>query len=208
MRITAEARQKTRERLLAVAHKLLARRSLSDVTTREVAEHAGAAHATLFNYFPTKEDLALALCRRLLDEAEADFAARRRGDEALDEDLFAHAAAGLRRLQPYRQWAGALLAAALRPLPGAPDAPGADDPAALQARHLATVREVIARQRGADAASPVALHLYWSLWLGVLTWWAADPSENQQDTLAVLDHSLRMFAASLDGAAPVPGDAT
>jgi AcrR family transcriptional regulator len=207
MRITAEARQKTRERLLAVAHRLLARRSLADVTTREVAEQAGSAHATLFNYFPTKEDLALALCRGLLDEAEADWTARRRGDESLEEDLFAHAAAGLRRLQPYRQWAGALLATALRPVPGAPEATGDDDPTALRARHLASVREAVARQRGAAAASPVALHLYWSLWLGVLAWWAADASENQAETLAVLDHSLRMFVASLDGAAPVPGDA-
>jgi len=206
MRITAEAKQKTRERLLAVAHKLLARRSLADVTTREVADQAGLAHATLFNYFPTKDDLALALCRQLLDEAEADFAARRRGDEGLDEDLFAHAAAGLRRLSPYRPWAGTLLAA-FRPVPGAPEVPGDDDPAALASRHLAAVSGIIARHRGAAAASPMALHLYWSLWLGVLTWWAADASESQQDTLAVLDHSLRMFGASLDGAASASGAA-
>src|SRR5262249_10879203 len=83
------------------AHRLLARRRLSEVTTREVAEQAQLAHGTLFNYFATKEDLALALCRQLLEQAEADYAGQRRGDEALDEDLFAHAAAGLRRPGPY-----------------------------------------------------------------------------------------------------------
>ena len=205
MRITAEAKQRTRERLLHVAHRLLARRRLADVTTREVADQAGLAHGTLFNYFPTKEDLALALCRQLLDQAEADYAARRRGDEGLEEDLFAHAAAGLRRLQPYRAWAGALLGAAFRPGVGATDARD-DDPGALQARHLATVREILQRHRGLAADSPLALHLYWTLWLGVLGWWAADPSEHQQETLAVLDHSLRMLTASLDGAVAT-GDA-
>ena len=56
------------------------------------------------------------------------------------------------------------------------------------------------RHRGATAASPLALHLYWTLWLGVLGWWAVDTSEHQQETLAVLDHSLRLLAGSLDGA--------
>jgi AcrR family transcriptional regulator len=205
MRITAEAKQRTRERLLEVAHRLLARRDLASVTTREVAEQAGLAHATLFNYFPTKDDLALALCRQLLGLAEADYVQRRQGDEGLEEDLFAHAAAGLRRLAPYRAWAGALLGAAFRPGVGAPDARD-DDPVALQARHLATVREILQRHRGLAADSPLALHLYWTLWLGVLGWWAADASEHQQETLAVLDHSLRMLTASLDGAVAT-GDA-
>jgi AcrR family transcriptional regulator len=199
MRITAEAKQQTRERLLAVAHRLLARRRLADVTTREIAEAARLAHGTLFNYFATKEDLALALCRQLLDQAEADCAAERRGEESLEEELFAHAVAGLRRLSPYRAWAGALLGAAFRP--GVPAEPSADDgPEALQARHLQTVRAALQRHRGGAAASPLALHLYWTLWLGVLGWWAADTSEHQQETLAVLDHSLRLLTASLDGA--------
>jgi len=201
MRITAEAKQRTRERLLDVAHRLLARRSLADVTTREVAEQAQLAHGTLFNYFATKEDLAVALCRQLLDQAEADHAGQTRGDESLDEELFAHAAAGLRRLAPYRTWAGALLGAAFRPGVAAPETANGDEPSALQSRHLQTVRAILQRHRGKDAAGPLPLHLYWTLWLGVLGWWAADTSEHQQETLAVLDHSLRMLVASLDGAA-------
>lgn len=206
MRITAEAKQQTRRQLLAAAHVLLARQDLSGVTTREVAARAGTAHATLFNYFASKEALALALCRQLLEQAEGDFAARRRGDEELEEDLFAHAAAAMKRLRPYRGWAGALLAAACGPAQaGAAD--GEDDAGALRARHLDTVRGLVGLARGEAAASPLALHLYWSLWLGVLTWWAADRSEGQHETLAVLDHSLRVFVASLDGAAPAAGDA-
>ena len=70
MRITAQAKAETLERLLDAAGRRL-RRS-PDLTTREVASEAGVAHGTLFNYFPTKEALARAVCEReLVAAAEA-----------------------------------------------------------------------------------------------------------------------------------------
>src|SRR5262245_30143568 len=163
MRVSAEVKRQTRSRLLGIAHRLLARHGLQGVTTRDVADEAGLAHGTLFNYFPTKEALALALCRRLLAEAEAEFAARPGGSESLEEALFAHVAAGLRALRPFRPWAGSLLGVTFRP-PTVDGASGADagasgggasadddepdDPYELQARHLAIVRDLIARHRG------------------------------------------------------------
>ncbi|MGQ0553011.1 MAG: TetR/AcrR family transcriptional regulator [Planctomycetota bacterium] len=223
MRITAAAKLRTRERLLQAARRLLSRRTLAEVTTRELAEGGGIGHATLFNYFPTKEDLALALCSELLAQAEADFAAEAHTSASVDEALFAHAAAGLRRLLPYRAWAGTLLASALAPgltpssapspasaesLDGKASAPSeadTDTPADLQTRHLATVQAILARRPDALGPGPRELHLYWTLWIGVLGWWAADRSEHQQDTLGLLDQSLRLFLASLDGPA-VRGD--
>jgi len=210
VRVSAEVKRQTRSRLLGIAHKLLARHGLQGVTTRDVADEAGLAHGTLFNYFPTKEALALALCRRLLAEAEAEFAARPAGGESLEEALFAHVAAGLRALRPFRPWAGSLLGVTFRPPTeggpfGGADAPVAeaadddepDDPYELQARHLAIVRDLITRHRGRASASPVALHLYWSLYLGVLSWWSADASPRQEDTLVVLDQSMRMLTRAL-----------
>ncbi len=41
------------------------------------------------------------------------------------------------------------------------------------------------------------MHLYWTLYLGVLSFWAADESPNQEDTLVVLDQSMRLFVGSL-----------
>jgi Tetracyclin repressor-like, C-terminal domain len=41
------------------------------------------------------------------------------------------------------------------------------------------------------------MQLYWTLYLGVLAYWAADASPNQEDTLALLDQSLKLFVASL-----------
>ncbi len=43
----------------------------------------------------------------------------------------------------------------------------------------------------------MALQIYWSLYAGLLVFWANDTSPRQEDTLALLDHSLEMFASWL-----------
>ena len=45
--------------------------------------------------------------------------------------------------------------------------------------------------------SVMTMHLYWTLYLGVLSFWAADESPNREDTLVVLDESMRLFVGSL-----------
>ena len=39
--------------------------------------------------------------------------------------------------------------------------------------------------------------MYWTLYTGVLAFWAGDKSPKQEDTLALLDQSLAMFVAWL-----------
>ena len=39
----------------------------------------------------------------------------------------------------------------------------------------------------------MALQLYWTLYTGVLAFWAKDTSPKQEDTLALLDESMTMF---------------
>jgi hypothetical protein len=43
------------------------------------------------------------------------------------------------------------------------------------------------------------MQLYWTLYLGVLAYWATDVSPKQEDTMALLDQSLKLFVASLGG---------
>jgi hypothetical protein len=43
----------------------------------------------------------------------------------------------------------------------------------------------------------VTVQLYWTLYLGVLAYWAADESPGQEDSLTLLDQSLKLFVASL-----------
>ena len=85
MRITAKAKQETRLKLLECAHKLFLAKGFEATTTRDVANAAGIATGTLFNYFASKEALAMTIVCEALDEAGAEFEGRLRGDEALDE---------------------------------------------------------------------------------------------------------------------------
>src|ERR1700749_5221319 len=50
---------KTREGILAAAMKLFTERGFDSVTVAEVARAADVSEKTVFNYFPTKEDLVV-----------------------------------------------------------------------------------------------------------------------------------------------------
>jgi AcrR family transcriptional regulator len=204
MRVTAKAKEKTRGEILAVARNLFQKKGFSQTTTRDIASGARIATGTLFNYFPTKEELALAIVGCSLSEARAEFQGRRRGNETLDELLFAHVAAGLRSLRPHRGYVAEVLNTSLGPL--------AKTPASGEGEHirkslLETVKELIAPAEPPARPEPSAvdLHLYWTLFLGVLAYWAADESPHQEDTLVLLDHSMKLFVNSLTGE---PGQTT
>ncbi len=196
MRVTAQKKQQTRRRIVDRARKLFHDKGFEQTTTRDIAEAAGIAAGTMFNYFPTKEALAMTIVCEALDEAGAEFEGRLRGDEALGEALFAHVAVGLRHLVPHRTYVGEVLETALSPF--AKDAV-CEQAQQLRVSHLETVRELVASHRLPAPRAPEVMttHLYWTLYLGVLSFWAADESPNQEDTLVVLDQSTRLFVESL-----------
>jgi hypothetical protein len=71
-----------------------------------------------------------------------------------------------------------------------------EDNQSFRVAHLETVAHLVKR-RGLGEMSPVAIQLYWTLYTGVLMFWARDRSPKQEDTLALLDHSLAMFVGWL-----------
>jgi len=196
MRVTADVKQETRRRIIESARKLFADKGFEQTTTRDIVADAGIAAGTLYNYFPTKESLAMTLIIEALDGAAEDFASTRRCDESLEESLFAHVNAGLWRLAPHRRYLAEVLETALSPF--AERSPGGEAER-LRLGHLETVGQLIAGRAppGAPAHSALTMHLYWTLYLGVLAFWANDPSPNQEDTRVVLDQSMRLFAAWL-----------
>ena len=80
----------------------------------------------------------------------------------------------------------------MNPLVLAPD----DEAVALRTSHLETVAR-LSKQHGPGDLPAVALQLYWTLYIGVLMFWAQDRSPKQEDTLALLDESLAMFTGWL-----------
>ncbi len=192
MRVTAEKKDATRRRIVEAALEMFRSRGFDATTTRDIARSAGIASGTLFNYFQTKEAIvgqlaedALAGARNALAKGPVE------GD--LSEDLFALVAAELRGLKPLRKFIAPLWETALCPLASG-SRNSVSDP--FCADHLEIVAE-IARRHGIADLSPVALQVYWALYTGVLTFWAADTSPRQEDTLALLDQSMNMFAAWL-----------
>jgi AcrR family transcriptional regulator len=80
-----------RERILATAYELFARRAIRDVGIDEVIERAGVAKATLYRHFPSKDDLVIAFLERREERwtvAWVEAEARRRGSTP-EEQLLA-----------------------------------------------------------------------------------------------------------------------
>jgi AcrR family transcriptional regulator len=144
----AMRKQETRRRIAATAFDLFTRRGFDAVTVAEVAAAAGVTEKTVFNHFPSKEDLvysedtqfeatllaavggrppgepALAAAERFLLERyrrlRFDPAARRRA-AALAELVVASPALRARERRIYARYAGALAELIAAEWPGPPD---------------------------------------------------------------------------------------
>jgi hypothetical protein len=101
----------------------------------------------------------------------------------------------LRQLKPLRKFIAPLLETSLGPLTAVQYS---DSTNGLRVGHMEIVAG-LAHKHGFPDLSPVALHVYWTLYIGALAFWAGDKSPKQEDTLALLDQSLAMFVAWLRG---------
>jgi len=191
LRITLEAKQRTRERILETAERLFRKQGFETATTRELAQAAGIASGTLFNYFASKEAIALELVLAALERAVAACERRASGLRNLEEDLYALIAAGLRELRPLRSLVPAVIETCL----GAArcSSGGNEGAEALRLRQLEAAGRLAQHHGVGEAFSALAQELYWTLYTGVLAYWSRDESPRQEDTLAYLDAALKMF---------------
>lgn len=204
MRIDLQTKAATRHRILKVAATLFTRVGWDRATTRSIATSAGIATGTLFNYFSSKEGIAATLISDALAKAKDEFERRRRGEESLEEDLFSYVWTGLRYLQPSKTFLGCALETLLSPLARSFSEHPGD---LIRTEHLETVERLIASHGVMEPLSVLTIQLYWTLYLGVLAYWATDVSPKQEDTMALLDRSLKLFVASLGEEALPLGEA-
>jgi AcrR family transcriptional regulator len=203
MRVTQEQREETQRRIVATARKLFSKKGFDATTTREVAVSSGIASGTFFNYFETKEALVLTLVGDALADACDAFLKERRPQATLEEELFAFIAAALRHLRPHRPYLGAAIENLLvAPRPSDLAAPRHS----IRSRQVEAMGEIFHRH-GHTRTDAVALHLCWTLYLAVLSFFVADESPGQEDTLALADRTAGVLITSVDAMTGERGDA-
>ncbi len=198
MRVTDKAKAATRGRILDVAAERFTQGNWETTTTRDIAAAAGIANGTLFNYFVSREAIVAALIEEAMPAAAKRYRQRRSGQESLEEEIFLFEWTALKSLRRYRSFLAPALESVFSPLARPARR---DSGARVRESHLAAIAEIVTNH-GIPAPLPAfQLQLYWTLHLGVLSYWAADLSSHQEDSMALLDRSIKLFVASLQGGA-------
>src|SRR5512138_415356 len=111
-----ENKERTRRAILKAALELFEQHGFHRTTTRAISRRARIAEGTLFNYFETKEDLALYFFQQELEQV-IDWYGGNKGlaRAALPEGLFAIIQHLFERLAPYEDFIGAVYLRALQP---------------------------------------------------------------------------------------------
>src|SRR5881275_1456221 len=136
----ADQKEATRARIVAAALALFRTRGFDATTTKAIAQRARVAEGTVFNYFPTKEDIALHFLEQEVDHAMAAVRGNTRLRKAdLSENLFALVQTQLEFLAPHERFIGAAFVQALKP--GSKLGLFSPSAQALQFRYLAFVQE-------------------------------------------------------------------
>lgn len=192
------------QRIVTAALALFQSKGFDATTTKAIARKAGIAEGTVFNYFRTKEDIALHFFEAEVDHAIAAVRGSARLRAApLEEKLFALIQSQLAYLAPYERFIGAALVEALRP--GSSLGFLSHKAQALRHRYMGFVQELVeesmAGQKRIVPASWWLPDAFWIYYLGALLFWLHDTSPRKQNTLAFLDSTLRIGVALINGRA-------
>lgn len=202
MRITQQAKQECRARILEKAADLFARCGFDQTTTRDIALASGVAAGTMFNYFPSKETMAMTMVNDALARGRDEFERLRDGSGTLAEELYLFIGSGLRMLRPLRPFLGPVLERSLSPFPRRSVCPEGET---ARVQHLECVQQILARHGFSATPDFVATTIYWSLYLGILAYWTGDDSEHQEASQGLIDYSVRTFVQMISGAAAHEG---
>ncbi|HEX8174917.1 MAG TPA: TetR/AcrR family transcriptional regulator [Pyrinomonadaceae bacterium] len=195
----AQNKQEIRERIVKAALSLFQTKGFDATTTKAIARKAGIAEGTVFNYFKSKDDIALHFFEQEVDQAMAAVRENPRLRKApLEEKLFTLVHSQLEFLAHHERFIGAAVIHALKPT--SPLGPFSHRSQELRHRYLGFVEELIeesAPKNRRSALTFFAPEVFWIYYLGVLLYWLYDTSEGKQNTLAFLDRSLNVGVSML-----------
>ena len=188
----AQNKAAIRKRIVTSALSLFQTKGFDATTTKAIARKAGIAEGTVFNYFRTKEDIALHFFEQEVDQAIASVRDNPRLRKApLEEKLFALVHAQLEFLAPYEKFIGAAFIHALKP--ASPLGIFSHRAQELRHRYVGFVQELLDESLPKTKHTPLSFlapEVFWIYYLGALLFWLHDSSPGKQHTLAFLDRSL------------------
>ncbi len=196
MRITKKAKANNRKKILKVAEELFARQGYEQTTTRDISKACGMAKGTLFNYFQSKETLAMTMVAEAFETGREQYERRKSGEESFEEELFLLIVSELRALMPFRNYIGPVLESGMSVFEKVTPC---ETGGKIRESHQKTVTTIMASHNYETSDNSIAITMYWSLYLGILAYWSRDISSNQSETLTLVDYSMHMFTNTVAG---------
>lgn len=195
----AEKKDATRQRIVEAALELFQSSGFDATTTKAIARKAGIAEGTVFNYFRTKDDIALHFFEQEVEHAIKSVRDNARLSKAsLEEKLFALIQRQLEYIAPYERFIGNALVEALKP--SSKLGILSHRAQALRLRYVAFVEDLMEAAIPKKRFIPIrwwAPDAFWVLYLATLLFWLHDTSDGKQKTLAFLDRSLKVGVSML-----------
>src|ERR1051325_3510656 len=197
-------KEATKKKILEVSLQLFQKMGFGRTTMRDIARKSGIALGTTYNYFPTKEHLALYFFERALEEVMERYRKEEPSDAPLEERIFLLLSIELEQIAPYEEFLHLLLAPAI--VPASRLHPFSVYSQRLKNRYLEFVGRVLeeARDRGEFPSlrlDSMVLSAFWVFHLGIMMFWLNDTSRKKEDTYILLDKSLRFILNALRGKA-------
>lgn len=187
-------KERTKADILEAALDLFRKNGLEGTTTKQISTRAGIAEGTLFNYFKTKEDLALYFFQKETDDLIEWFKTESNLETApLPEKLFAIIHRQLEYLSPYEDFIGAVFFRSLQPRSKL--SPLSLDSQELRLKYLKFIRAVLMdaeEKEEIPAVGEIGAYAVGLFYIGIVLHWLHDASRGKQKTLALLDRSLKL----------------
>jgi AcrR family transcriptional regulator len=187
-------KEQTKERILAAALESFCEHGLEGTTTRQISKKAGIAEGTLFNYFKTKEDLALYFFQKETSDLIKWFRSQSQlANAPLPEKLFAIVHRQLEYIEPYEDFIGAVFYRALQPTSAL--SPLSFESQELRLQYLRFIRGILAdaeKKREIPPLGDLGAYGFGLFYMGIVTHWLHDTSRGKQKTLALLDRALSL----------------
>ena len=169
---------------------------------RDIARKCSIALGTTYNYFPTKEHIALYFFERALEAVMERYRREEPTDASLEEKIFLLLSLELEQIEPYEEFLNLIVTHAV--VPTSRLHPWSVDSQRLKMRYLDFVGRLLEEAKDKGEISTIGfdsmiLSAFWVFHLGIMMFWMNDTSRKKEDTYVLLDKSLRFILNALRG---------